>query len=286
MRVVRLILQYILTIILAMSVLALILINIISSTVLNESYIMSKLEEEDYYNQIYESAESNFENYIHQSGLDEEVLNDIITKEKIEKDTKIIINNIFDGTDTEIDTDEIKNKLNENIDNSLGRKKTATEEKAINEFVNLICNEYKTTILTTSYESKINTAYQKVIKYINLAKKVLLILIGVLVILIVLLTIKRIYRILARLGLAFVIDGLLFLLAKYFIDAKIKIETITILSSSVSIVLRNILREIINIVAKDGTILLVLGIVLIVLYAIIKSIRKSRRLQDQYDPEK
>ena len=286
MRVVRLMLQYILTIILAMSVLALVLINIISSTVLNESYIMSKLEEEDYYNQIYKSAESNFENYIHQSGLDEEVLNNIITKEKIEKDTKIIINNIFDGTDTEIDTDEIKNKLNENIDNSLGRKKTATEEKAINEFVNLICNEYKTTILTTSYESKINTAYQKVIKYINLAKKVLLILIGVLVILIVLLTIKRIYRILARLGLAFVIDGLLFLLAKYFIDAKIKIETITILSSSVSIVLRNILREIINIVAKDGTILLVLGIVLIVLYAIIKSIRKSRRLQDQYDPEK
>ena len=286
MRVVRLILQYILTIILAMSVLALILINIISSTVLNESYIMSKLEEEDYYNQIYESAKINFENYIHQSGLDEEVLNDIITKEKIEKDTKIIVNNIFDGTDTEIDTDEIKNKLNENIDNSLGRKKTATEEKAINEFVNLICNEYKTTILTTSYESKINTAYQKVIKYINLAKKVLLILIGVLVILIVLLTIKRIYRILARLGLAFVIDGLLLLLAKYFIDAKIKIETITILSSSVSIVLRNILREIMNIVAKDGTILLVLGIVLIVLYAIIKSIRKSRRLQDQYDPEK
>ena len=286
MRVVRLILQYILTIILAMSVLALILINIISSTVLNESYIMSKLEEEDYYNQIYESAKINFENYIHQSGLDEEVLNDIITKEKIEKDTKIIINNIFDGTDTAIDTDEIKNKLNENIDNSLGRKKTATEEKAINEFVNLICNEYKTTILTTSYESKINTAYQKVIKYINLAKKVLLILIGVLVILIVLLTIKRIYRILARLGLAFVIDGLLLLLAKYFIDAKIKIETITILSSSVSIVLRNILREIMNIVAKDGTILLVLGIVLIVLYAIIKSIRKSRRLQDQYDPEK
>ena len=285
MRVVRLILQYILTIILAMSVLALILINIITSTVLNESYIMSKLEEEDYYNKIYESAESNFENYIHQSGLDEEVLNDIITKEKIEKDTKIIINNIFDGTDTEIDTDEIKNKLNENIDNSLGRKKTATEEKAINEFVNLICDEYKTTILTTSYESKINTVYQKVIKYINLAKKVLLVLTGVLVILIVLLTIKRIYRILARLGVAFVIDGLLLLLAKYFIDAKIKIETITILSSSVSNVLRKILREILNIVAKDGTILLVLGIVFIVLYAIIRSIRKSRRLQDKYDPE-
>ena len=285
MRVVRLILQYILTIILAMSVLALILINIITSTVLNESYIMSKLEEEDYYNKIYESAESNFENYIHQSGLDEEVLNNIITKEKIEKDTKITINNIFDGTDTEIDTDEIKNKLNENIDNSLGRKKTATEEKAINEFVNLICDEYKTTILTTSYESKINTVYQKVIKYINLAKKVLLVLTGVLVILIVLLTIKRIYRILARLGVAFVIDGLLLLLAKYFIDAKIKIETITILSSSVSNVLRKILREILNIVAKDGTILLVLGIVFIVLYAIIRSIRKSRRLQDKYDPE-
>ena len=286
MRVVRLIFQYIFTFILAMSVLVLILINIFSSTILNENYIMSKLDEEDYYNKIYESAKSNFENYINQSGLDEEVLNDIITKEKIEKDTKIIINNLFDGTNTEIDTDEIKNKLNENIDNSLGRKKTATEEKAINEFVNIICNEYKTTILKTSYEGKINTIYQQAIKTIDLAKKALLILIGVLVIFIILLTIKRIYRLLARVGVAFVIDGLLLVLAKYYIDLKIKIETITILNNSISIVLRNILRDILNIIAKDGAILLSLGIVLIFIYAIIKSIRKSMRVKEQYDSEK
>ncbi len=286
MRVVRLIFQYIFTVILAMSVLVLILINILSSTILNESYIMSKLDEEDYYNKIYETAKSNFENYINQSGLDEEVLNNIITKEKIEKDTKIIINNIFDGTNTEIDTDEIKNKLNENIDNSLGRKKTATEEKTINEFVNIICNEYKTTILKTSYEGKINTFYKKAVTTIDLAKKALLILIAVLIIFIILLTIKRIYRLLARAGVAFVIDGLLLVLAKYYIDLKIKIETITILNNSVSVVLRNILRDILNIIAKDGAILLGLGIVLILIYGIIKSIRKAIRMQEQYDSEK
>ena len=286
MRVVRLIFQYIFTVILAMSVLVLILINILSSTILNEGYIMSKLDEEDYYNQIYESVKSNFENYINQSGLDEEVLNNIITKEKIEKDTKIIINNIFDATNTEINTDEIKNKLNENIDNSLGRQKTATEEKAINEFVNIICNEYKTTILKTSYENKINTVYKKAIKTVGLAKKALLILVAVLVIFIILLTIRRIYRLLARVGVAFVIDGLLLVLAKYYIDLKIKIETITILNNAISMVLRNIFRDILNIIAKDGAILLSLGIVLILIYAIIKSIRKAKRIQEQYDSEK
>lgn len=286
MKIIKLVVQYLLTVILAMSVLALILINIFSSTILNERYIISKLEDEDYYNQIFESAESNFENYIHQSGLDEEVLDNIITKEKIEKDTQIIVNNIFDGTNTEINIDEIKNKLNENIDSSLGRKRTATEEKTINEFVNLICNEYKTTILTTNYETKINAAYQKITTYMDLAKRALLIILGIVSILLVLLNIRRIYRVFAKLGVAFTIDGLLLILANYFINQKIKIQTITILNNAISIVLRKILTNILNIITKDGNILLSIGIIFIFAYAIIKSIRKSRRLKEQYNPEK
>ena len=43
-------------------------------------------------------AEDNFEKYINQSGLDESVFEGIITKEKVEKDSKIILYNIFNCT--------------------------------------------------------------------------------------------------------------------------------------------------------------------------------------------
>ena len=97
MKVVKSIIQYIIVTILALAVLALIIMNLFSSSILSKDYILSKLEEQNYYDKIYEDTKSNFENYIHQSGLDEEVLNDIVTKEKIKKDTNIIINNIYNG---------------------------------------------------------------------------------------------------------------------------------------------------------------------------------------------
>ena len=42
---------------------------------------MAKLQSQNYYEKIYKETESNFENYIHQSGLDEDVLKDIVWKE-------------------------------------------------------------------------------------------------------------------------------------------------------------------------------------------------------------
>ena len=279
------IIQYIVATILALAILALIIINILTSSVLSKEYILGKLQEQNYYEKIYNEVESNFENYINQSGLDEEVLKDIITKDKIQKDTKIIINNIYNGMDEKIDTEEIKNKLNENIDNSLNRKKTATEQKAIDTFVDTICKEYETTISHTNYEKKINSTLNKINKYIDLANKALLVVIGVSVLLLILLTIRRIYRILARIGTSFIIDGIILILAKIYISSKINVSTIMLLNSGVSDVLQSILNEILGKILYTGSILLSLGIILTIIYGIIKGVRKAKREKDQYTPE-
>jgi len=195
MKVVKNIIQYIVATILALAILLLILINIFSSSILSKDYVLSKLDEQNYYDKIYEDTKSNFENYIHQSGLDEEVLNDIVAKEKVKKDTKIIINNIYNGMDEKINTEEIKERLNENINNSLNGKISATQRKSIDTFVDTICKEYEATISHTNYEQKIHTGYKQIERYINLAKKGILIGIGVCIVLIILLTLKRIYRV-------------------------------------------------------------------------------------------
>lgn len=279
------IIQYIIVTILALAVLALVVINMLSSSILKKEYILSKLQQQDYYEKIYEETKSNFENYIHQSGLDEEVLENIVTKEKIEKDTRKIINNIYNGMDEKVDTEEIKNKLNENINNSLNGKITSTQQKSIDTFVDTICKEYETTISHTNYEKKINNMLNQINKYIDLAKKAILVIIGVSIILLVLLTIKRIYRITAQIGTAFIIDGLILILAKKYISSKIKIDTIMLLNNGVSDVLKNILNEILTNILKNGSILFVLGIILIIIYGTIKSIRKAKREKDQYTPE-
>ena len=79
------ILQYIVATILALAILALITINILTSSILSKEYVLGKLQEQNYYEKTYNEVESNFENYINQSGLDEEVLKDIVTYKKIPK---------------------------------------------------------------------------------------------------------------------------------------------------------------------------------------------------------
>lgn len=285
MKVVKIIFGYIFTIIFALSILALILINIISSKILDENYVLEKLDKENYYEEVYQEAKSNFENYIYQSGLDENVLNDIVSKEKIEKDTKTILNNIYGGLVEEIDTTEISTKLNENITASVNRTLSSSEQKAVEDFVAKICNEYKTTISNTKYESKINSIYKKVNMILDLTNKALLVMAGASLLMITLLTIRKIYKILARLGVACVIDGSILIGAKIYVYNKVYINGITILSNSVSKVLRVILNDIFGVVMKNGLIFLGLGIVMIVLYGLIKSIRKQKREEEKYSPE-
>lgn len=279
------IIQYIVATILALAILGLVIINILSSSILSKEYILAKLQSQNYYEKIYKETESNFENYIHQSGLDEDVLKDIVTKEKVEKDTRIILNNIYNGMDEKIDTKEIKEKLNKNINNSLKGKISDSEQKSIDTFVDTICKEYETTISHTNYEKRINDVINKVNKYIDLVKKVMMITIGISVIILILLTIKRIYRIISRIGVAFVIDGLILILGENYINSNIKIETIMLLNNGISDVLQSIINEILANILKTGSILLGLGIALIIVYGIIKSLRKAKREKDQYTPE-
>lgn len=152
-------LKFIFITILTICLITLCAITIASSTVLNKNYVMQKLEETDFYSGTYKLVESNFENYIYQSGLDEEVLNNICTQDKVKNDINIMLDNIYNGTNKTIDTTEISTNLNANID-KLGIK-TKQNEKAINEFVNHICNEYTDTLVHSQYENKINNVYKK-----------------------------------------------------------------------------------------------------------------------------
>ena len=109
-------LKFIFITILTICLIALGAITIASSTVLNKNYVMQKLEETDFQSGTYKLVESNFEKYIYQSGLDEEVLKSICTEDKVKNDIDLMLSNIYDGTNKTIDTTEISTNLNQNID--------------------------------------------------------------------------------------------------------------------------------------------------------------------------
>lgn len=249
--------------ILAISIVGFVIIYILSGTVLNEIYMLSKLKNSNYYEETYKLLQSNFENYIQQSGLDEDVLKNIVTKEQMEEDTKIILTNIYDGLDEEISTKKLENKLKKNIDKQVDTKSLNDEsKKAIEDFINEICKEYKATISNSNYEKQINALYSKLVKYLRLGQKVLSISIGVSFIILIVLNLKRIYRIATNVGIAFLASGSILSIANLYINTKIKVQYLTILNEPISVIVRNIAKDILDTTLKYGVLLLVAGLVL------------------------
>lgn len=275
MRIAKTIIKYIVTIILAIAMIAYFFISLVSSTILSEQYILSKLDETDYYNKIYEYVKSNFENYIYQSGLEETVLEDVVSKEKIRKDTGIIISNLYDGLNQKIDTQEIRDNLNKNIKETLeDQDMTVTQQNAIDTFIDHICNEYTDTMSHFSFEQQVNQAYQKVIKYMDLSKKVLLITIGLDILLLLVLNLRRIYKFVSLVVVSLTTTGAFLTIVNLFVNIKIKIQTIAILNDAVSDTLRNVLTSMLNMVMKNGYILLISGVLLIIVSNLIHNIKK------------
>lgn len=171
MRFFKNIVKYIVAILLTICTVGLVFISILSSTVLNKDFVLNEMDKSDYYTNLYSEIQSNFKKYIYQSGLDESVINDICTVQKVKDDTNKIISNLYNGMKEEIDTTSIKDNLNKNIKASLNGNITTVEQKSIDEFVTTICNEYTESIIHTEYEDSINTIYVRVNKVVDYGKR-------------------------------------------------------------------------------------------------------------------
>ena len=274
MKVFSTIVRYILILFLIIAILELAFISIASSTILDKDYVLAKLEETNYYTGLYEKTKSNFEKYIQQSGLEEDVLDGILTEEKLKSDANIMISNIYDGTGKQIDVEEIKANLNNKIAQSVENPNLLEEQReSIDTFVNLICNEYTNTLVHTEYEQDINNVVMKMLKYSQLAKQASLIAILVIVIIILAISYKRVFRALASIGVALISSGLLQLAIILFINKKINVNTITIFNDVFSTSLRAILNDIVSKITIYGGVLLVAGILIVIIGNLIDSIK-------------
>ncbi len=259
-------LKYIFAIILYLSLTIVVLINILNSTILSKEYILNKLEESNYYNNIYTEVENNFENYIYQSGLDPIVLENIVSRDKIKEDTNIIISNIYDGNNKVIDLEVVRNNLSTNIDKSLEDRYLSEEnKKAINKFIDIIINEYEDTIMNTDYSSKINTGISSINNKINMINIIMIILVIISILSLILLNIKKKRRKLSIFGIPLLALGLLLITIYLYIILNIDINNIVILNDAISIAVHYILNGIVIKFLINGSIFTILGILIIVI---------------------
>lgn len=275
MKIVINILKFIIMLILVVCILFFGIKNIVLSTIMDKDYVLNKLEETNFYSGTYELVESGFENYIAQSGLEEEVLNNICTEEKIKNDIGIIINNIYNGTNEEIDTTEIANNLNANIDKLDVR--TSQNKSALDKFVQQICTEYKNTILNTKYENTIHEILNKTTNLLEKLQTIVTIVTIISVICLILLNIKNISKLVGNIGTVLLSSSVAILVAINLINANINISAIKLFNNVFSSSIVTILQDILSKVNKFGIIILITSIVVILINAIINFVKTNQK---------
>lgn len=276
-------LKFIFIMILTVAIIGLGLFAIAFSTVLNKDYVVQKLEETDFYSGTYKLVESNFENYIYQSGLDEEVLKEICSQDKVKKDINIMLNNIYSGTNQSIDTTEISEKLNANIDKSGIKNKQ--NESAINEFVKHICQEYTDTLVHSKYETEINKMYNKINTLLNKVYNTLLIVFFIDLILIIIINKKKISKDIQALGIALMSASIFQIVACQIITSNVDVKNIKIFNEVFSNCLVTIIQDVLNKINSLALGTCIFAVIILGIYVSIKVNKKTKDEPEQNEAE-
>lgn len=250
------------------------ILNILSKTIFSQEYTLEMLDKSNYYANIYSQIKSDFRNYIYQSGLDENVIDDIITLDEVKADTQRIVSGLYNGLHEEINTDKIAERLNTNIDTSLnGRKIDNKTREQINIFVDQITTQYKETMTKTEYENQIYKYYSKAEKMIDIGKKTSIILAAILGIIIIVTYFRKLFKNVAYVGTAVFATGLAYYIMENYITQKVQIENLTILNDAITLLLREYVLSIMEKIATYSYIYLAIGLVLIVVGSLVHGLQ-------------
>ena len=255
--------------------------NLLSNKVLNKKYLLSKMEEMQVYLQISRDVKSGFENYIYQSGLPENTIDNLYTDEMIKSDTNSIVDYIYDGTEIKLSDDIVKANLEKKISEYLesqGLKINNQGRKNIEEFEDLIINEYKTNINVDEYNSslKIYPSIHEVIQKLkDIDKKINYIPVIILVFLLSVLIVINKNNLLVALqyiSISSLSIGVLLKMAVSLIFKNFDIDNFVLFSTSMTNLIINIIKEILYTFSDNANIFIVCGVIGILITSIINNI--------------
>ena len=129
--------------------LATIILSIVNVAIFSKSNVKKQMQKVDYYTEINNIIKESANNYIMQSGFDESIMENVISKEKISNDIDKVIDSIYEGEDVEISTDEIKVNLDKNVQQYISQnnyKVDAQTQKDITKFEDKIESIYANSI--------------------------------------------------------------------------------------------------------------------------------------------
>ena len=269
-------------------ILSIMLFNIINDKILNKNYILSKMEETEFYLQVSREIKNGFENYIYQSVLPEDTIENIVSDEMIKKDVNGIVDYIYEGKEISLSSEDVKSNLDVKIQNYVTTQNLKLNEQGknnITEFEKIIVNEYINNVkISETFYNMCHSMINKVNEQISKIKNLPFIALIVVIILMILINIKELLNVINFGGISLLSTGILIKLGINLIMKKVEFDNLVIITNSLSNLIVSIIKENIYKILDFSNIYIICGIVAIIISAILKNLNVNK--ENIYKPKR
>lgn len=138
-------------------------ITIILFTIFNQNFMAQQLNETNYYEKLYTNIKLEMSYYVTQSGLSDDILNNIFDKELLRRTTEKMLDNFYNNKDNTINKTSIEENLMNNINEELKDYKLTEEDKtSINKFITQMSSIYETEISYSNILNKYHNTFNRI----------------------------------------------------------------------------------------------------------------------------
>lgn len=263
---------YFVMLFLSLLVLGLSLVSFTKVFFLKSDYIINHLREINYYDDLTDSIKTEMSNYIIQSGLVDSVLDNIYTKELVQETLEGAINDLYNGKRIGVDTSKVKENLNKNINEYLGKHNIIiTDQKALDMFMDQMLSVYTDEIIISTKVNKVQSLFLKVVDLIN-KLFIVLVLLTILVSIFSLVFYRRNFITIPTIS-----SAILILLGNYLFFNKVDVASILFWNNNVSKVIRSVFFDVSSKLNTFAIILIVIGLLSLVVFSIIEYFKNNKK---------
>lgn len=138
-------------------------ITIILFTIFNQNFMAQQLNETNYYEKLYTNIKLEMSYYVTQSGLSDDILNNIFDKELLRRTTEKMLDNFYNNKDNTINKTSVEENLMNNINEELKDYKLAEEDKtSIDKFITQMSSTYETEISYSNILNKYHNTFNRI----------------------------------------------------------------------------------------------------------------------------
>ncbi len=255
-------------------------INTLKNNILDKQYIVDKMNEVGYYNQLFDEINSGFENYIYQSGLPTDTIKDLFTIDDLKGDVNVAINHIYDGAELTNKKEQVRANIDSKVQSYISSQNIKVDnltKSNIEKFEDLIVKEYDEGLRPSEklfdYLKSIISVLKMAVTYEKYVRASLVIIIVFLIII----NIKNLIQAINFAGISVFVLGILELFSIRYINNAIKFDNLLIVRKSFTNLVVNLTKEIMFKYQDTAKLMTFIGGFTIILTIVLLSFDKDKR---------